>query len=527
MTSIDNVVEATEKLLNNLKVSYTQDYLSSEISSHPYYPSLVSISDVLDRYKVSNYAIKTEFQELPKIKSPFIAHLTISQGLFAFVESVSELEIRVYCDGSAVSYTREKFVDIWDGIVFVVDRNDESGEPDYVKHKNKKRNVVLKAASFIALVFGFISVSMILDNSILTLIPIFIVQGLGLFFTWLLTKHEFGQTNKIVDKLCTASKSAGCNEVLQSKGSNLFGKISLADIGVIWMTSSTLFLIIAAIVSTNVPPFLDLFGWCLFFSIPMICFSIAYQVFVVKKYCPLCIGVMSTLLINIGLMWFHYKFRFGIPDYSSIISLSFILAISLFVWYSVKRLIHDSIDFADLKSKHLRLKRNPEVIAVLQAEQKTVEIPSAHLPLKITNHNSDIVITEVINLYCSPCKNAFEKIDIFLSQFPDNSIDVQFILAAHDGDEVMKKTAEHLLALYEQGDKQRIRAAMKSWYQLKNYEEWSWEFPAVIEDRHKKMLLQHIEWSDKNEIAGTPTIFVNDKEMSNKLDFSDLLYLLN
>ncbi len=527
MTSIDNVVEATEKLLKNLKVSYTQDYLSAEISSHPYYPSLVSISDVLDRYKVSNYAIKTEFQELPKIKSPFIVHLKISQGLFAFVESVSELEIKVYCDGSAVSYPREEFLNIWDGIVFVVERNDESGEPEYIKHINKKRNNAYKTVGLIALVLGFIAASMILDNSRLSLIPIFIVQGLGLFFTWLLTKHEFGQTNKIVDKLCTATKSAGCNEVLQSKGSNLFGKISLADIGVIWMTSSTLFLIIAAIVSANVSPFLDLFGWCLFFSIPMICFSIAYQVFVVKKYCPLCLGVMSTLLINICLMWFYYKFRFGIPDYSSIISLSFILVSSLFVWYSVKRLIHDSIDFADLRSKHLRLKRNPEVIAVLQAEQKTVEIPSAHLPLRVTDCNSGIIITEVINLYCSPCKKAFEKIDVFLSQFPDNSLDVQFILAVHEEDEVMKKTAEHLLALHELGDKQRIRAAMKSWYKLMKYDEWSREFPVIIEDRHKKMLLQHIEWSGRNGIEGTPTIFVNDKEMSNKLEFNDLLYLAN
>ena len=57
---MDNCTLSTKKLLNLLKVEHTNNYLKDAILSHPDHPSLLTVSDTLDKYNIEKLAVKIE-----------------------------------------------------------------------------------------------------------------------------------------------------------------------------------------------------------------------------------------------------------------------------------------------------------------------------------------------------------------------------------------------------------------------------------------------------------------------------------
>jgi len=71
-----------EKLLQKNKVSFDKSELDLQIKSHPSYPSLHSITGVLDHFGIENFALdlpqtQNVYEQLP---NSFIAHLKTEQG---------------------------------------------------------------------------------------------------------------------------------------------------------------------------------------------------------------------------------------------------------------------------------------------------------------------------------------------------------------------------------------------------------------------------------------------------------------
>lgn len=65
---------------------------------HPDYPSLLSLSDALNTWKVNNAAARIPKENIAQLPLPFIAH-TYAGGNFALVTAADDKTIHYFIDG--------------------------------------------------------------------------------------------------------------------------------------------------------------------------------------------------------------------------------------------------------------------------------------------------------------------------------------------------------------------------------------------------------------------------------------------
>lgn len=68
---MNNCLHAARRILKLFDVPYTGSYLKDALLSHPHYPSLLAIADTLDKYGISQLAVKIGKEKLDQV--PFRA----------------------------------------------------------------------------------------------------------------------------------------------------------------------------------------------------------------------------------------------------------------------------------------------------------------------------------------------------------------------------------------------------------------------------------------------------------------------
>ena len=86
---------------------------------------------------------------------------------------------------------------------------------------------------------------------------------------------------RLADKICGLSSGVDCDSVLSSEASRIFGNINLADVGIIYFTSTLLYILGGATLSQ-----LWLLAVVSAVSIVFPVYSIYYQGFRLRKWCP-------------------------------------------------------------------------------------------------------------------------------------------------------------------------------------------------------------------------------------------------
>lgn len=99
------------------------------------------------------------------------------------------------------------------------------------------------------------------------------------------------------------TKAFSCDAVLNSKASKLFGIIKMSDIGIVYFMGGLVLLLFSFYGMTEVQKTLDMTSFLSVCSFPYIIFSLSYQRLKVKKWCPLCLGVLTVLLLENILGW--------------------------------------------------------------------------------------------------------------------------------------------------------------------------------------------------------------------------------
>ena len=89
----ENSVVVTAQLLRLLNVNVTQESLQNSLTAHPDYPSIISITDVLYKYKIDSSIIKVAWDDIDKLETPFITRLKFNDGAFVVITKVSKEHI--------------------------------------------------------------------------------------------------------------------------------------------------------------------------------------------------------------------------------------------------------------------------------------------------------------------------------------------------------------------------------------------------------------------------------------------------
>ncbi len=535
----ENCQEIVSLFLKELSVKVTDTTLENALISHPDYPSLLSISDVLSDYGVTNVSFKANFEKLEKTPTPFITQIKGEEGQESFYTIT-----RSFTSNGLSYYNperhrwedigKENFEKKWQGIVLLADVEEKRDEENYIKKYREEAR--LKAAKYVTylslpLIAIIESISALVNYSTSAIYPVlfslFSLAGsvIGSLLLW----YDVDQYNPVLQQICSSGKKVNCGAILHSKAAKIAG-ISWSNIGFTYFAGGLFVLLFTGIVH---PQALFVLAWLNVLAIPYVFFSLYYQWRIARQWCVLCLCVQGLLVLQLLTAltagWYQAVPVSSIFSNKLIITIILSYSIPFFIVSLLMPAYRSAKESRRNKIELQRLKHNPQIFSALLAKQKAVTENPEGLGITIGNPYASNKIIKVCNPYCSPCAKAHTPIEELVHNNDD--VQVQIIFTVTD-DNKDKRAApvKHLLAIAEKENEALIKQALDSWYlaEQKDYEKFASKYPMNGElQRQGEKLEAMSTWCNKNEIIFTPTFFVNGNQLPEMYTVNDLKYFLS
>lgn len=519
----DNVSLATYYFLRQLNVNVSITSVENELHSHPDYPTLLSIKESLQKWKVETNAFRTSEDKLKDLPTPFIAYTRGDEGRFLVIEKVEDENILyINDDGQMATYTKEAFLSIWNSIILLAQPLPDAGEPDYKKIVWKEKWASLSVPLIIVALIAAGCLKILLSQVDIYFILMTITNAAGVVVSFMLLYYEYDSFNPLLKKICSPGRKTNCNAILSSKAAKVLGNISWSDIGFVYFNGIYLFGIFVGNQAAQLILILNLL------SLPYIFFSVYYQARIVRQWCLLCLlvqfifftgfiiafatGKLTTLnRINLDQIW-----ALGLTTSFSAISLFFL-----------KNQMYSKRKNKELKYQLARLKTNEFVFnSLLQQQPQIHQVPEG-LGITIGNVSASNTIIKVCNPYCTPCAEAHSVIDELLRHNENLKVQIIFTATNYERD-FRAKPVKHFLALHEK-DSDNLTDILNAWYRAekKEYKVFANKYPMDEELNMQDGKVEAMaDWCTQANIKFTPTFFFNGFLLPDAYSIGDFRYLL-
>lgn len=521
------------ELLLYFNVRHTRKKVFEDLENHIEYPSMLAIKDVFNNYGINSAAIYKKEHSYIDFEAPFVTSIQEEdwpRPAFSIVHEVTNDHIK-YFDPVANKMeiaSLDQFEKIDKGIVLLLDDSNKKDEENFAANRKKElattiySNIPILLA--ISIILSFVNYQYLNPNQHSLISSLFFITTfIGLILSLLLVWHDVDAHNPFIREICGGqSQQLNCDAVLSSNGAKFLGA-SWSTWGLTYFCTF-FFAQLLLIGSTSS---ILLFALSSLLVSPYILYSLFYQSRIIKQWCPLCLGILAVLLLNVV---FSSSFLLKSPVHFSEINWSLfvsilLLAVIIFLasFFIVPKLkaAKDSIKF---EKQWKKLRYNNDVFEVLLKKSNRVTFATEGIGILIGNPSAPTEIIKVCNPYCGPCSNVHPQ----LEQIVRNNLDVKLrIIFAVDGgkDDIRTPIVLHLLALDDESQSTKVQEALDEWYLApeKNYENFASKFPVKnrLEDQRKR-LLDMRDWCDLMRIRATPTIFINGFELPDSYGISEL-----
>jgi uncharacterized membrane protein len=292
----DNLAIVIKKFCWALHIRLDFQSIYDELLTHPDYPSLLAVSDVLATFNVENGAYRITETEFVNVPCPFIAHTALNEGDFLLVEKIEGQTLTVSNERwNRHKLSIEEFKKTFSGLILSAETSVQASTPFKLSDilANVKAPLVITGSVFIlilALVFHttyFTGISWAL--SLLTFF-----KSVGLITSVLLLIQSIDSNNPLVRKLCQSGDKTNCNVILSSKAAKVFEGLTWSEVGFFYFAGTWLLLLFGGgTVAWQMLVLLNII------SLPYTFYSIYYQARIAKQWCVLCCTVQA-------LLWFKF-----------------------------------------------------------------------------------------------------------------------------------------------------------------------------------------------------------------------------
>jgi uncharacterized membrane protein/protein-disulfide isomerase len=495
-----------------------EDEILIQLESHPNFPSLYSIIDTFNFLEIENVAVKVEKEELENLPDNFISVVDSDTGKETVLTEKLQHKIRIeFSNGFKKVISEVEFLKIWTGIVVVIEKNEIGNKRSF----SGKNNFIAGILFFFSLLLVFLNNSAHLIFALwyyLSTITGFII---GVF----LIREEIGIHNESVSKICNVSEKTSCKAVLSSKGAKIFGDISLSDMAVIYFLAITFLSLFSAFENDFI-----VYAGLALLSIPVLVYSIGYQFFVLKKWCVLCLGIVTVLLFQITLIlsfWTKYDYTFN-----KISTILFVLISGLAImgWLKFKELFKKNIALKKTEVKYNQLKRKELVFNALLKDSQQVDTESIDelKAVSIGKIDAPITVYALLSASCGHCHSAFENITKLIRKNP-NEIKAKLLFNVNIKNENNPNNKiYHQVAHYYFNDQpEKAEDALKDWHIKKvALEKWIAKWGSSDDILAEEIIQEQYNWCHSNNLLFAPAIIINGNVLPKEYQINELNYFL-
>ena len=498
-------------LLQESKIAVSHKYLEKLLLSHPDYPSLLSITDTLDKLGIESASLVVDKERLQEIPVPFLAHLNVKGNEFVVVNEISK-----------VNEVHPQFQDKWDGIIVAVEKSDkwlnEENETWIRKEKVKKTKITAAIVTIVALVC-----TGVITNFSLAYTGILLTSLIGLGISVLIVQQELGISNPLIEQVCGAGIKNDCKAVLKSNGASLFNGFDWADAGIIYFSSFSVLHLLAVLSGSLLTAPAPLFAAA---AVPFIIYSVYYQWRVVKKWCRLCLATVSILLIQAALYWPQIiSYDFSLTHISQWLPAGLVLTLSASAWLLwIKPFLKKQKDNREEYFGLVRFKNNANVFTPLLQQQRVADITTFPGDIEIGNPHSSTKIVVACNPYCGPCARAHMLLHTMVEK-NDISLRIRFTFKIEEEDDKKTIAVKHMLEVIagNPGSSPKLaRQMLHDWFTWIDYEKFKTAYPVIKRVHVNETMNAMVNWTRTTGIKFTPTVFVNGFELPPQYNINEL-----
>lgn len=488
---------------------------------HPYQNTLYGIADLLSMYNIKTKGIKIKEKDsfnFELLKYPFVAQLGES---FVNVIGIKNNKIIYTLGGRFTRLTRVDFVKLWTGVLLIIEEKDKAKEPFYTENIKKYLYKKLMKWSVLSLLCVCVFWNYVANEiySVLVKNILLVLDFVGIYICYLLFLKQEYINNSYADKLCTLFKGSDCNGVLESRMSKLGGIISWSEIGLAYFISNFIVLIFLT--------HLQIYSvYINLFILPYTFWSIWYQKFRVKQWCPLCL-IVQFLFWGIFIINFIFK-EISKPEFFALdileVVLIYVSLIFLIHFFSLYTLI--SRDKKNIEFKLNSIKSEEEVFKVLHKEQPYYEIDDLNSHIIFGNPSAKLRITIVTNPHCTPCAVLHERMFKMLAIF-GQKICVQYVFVSFTKE--LEISTRFLIAVYKNKSPQEVETIYNEWFSKGRKKRLNFIKNHNVDMNMSEIneeLKEHEVWCRKNKIQITPIILINGYKLNKYYMVEDIRYFI-
>jgi len=494
-------------LVKNNYINFNRKDISLQLQTHPQYPSFRAITDTLDYFGIENVAATVPEDSLPSMPNSFVTLIDRNGPNLVLAIKKNGFIYTYFEDGEREKHSFSNFSKIWSKEIIAIEDNTRTGAQGlWLK--------LLAGFSMALVLVTFLSLREVSWNASIVIF----LSAIGLYLSFLLVKEKIGYHSATVHSICTSIGKSNCDEVINSKGGMLTKNISLADAS---------FLHFSILVFQNVFfGYNDVSSLFILFSIPVILFSIYYQAFVLKKWCLLCLGV-ATILVLLNISVFG-GFSIGL---SALQIMEFLMTMIVLIpaYFIIKKLLVNQKRNEEKLFAAGLFKRNPDIIKNLMREVKVVEdLGMMPNEIRIGNPEAAHKIIAFTNPFCGFCKAAFESYVKIIKAHPDVEVWVRFNSEYENFQSASTKITVRLVELHVEKGQEYFIDAFLDWFEDKDDKGWLKKYGSPeFEPETISILKAHINWARRNAITYTPATIIGGQEFPSFYGYEDLTLVLS
>jgi uncharacterized membrane protein len=570
---VDLIFNMAKDVLNNLEIPFTAPYLLDSITkgylaSFSFYiqKDVEENEDMqslyMDQDAPSNLAIAMlEGLKYYHVKMDITDSPSFGDGLctLAILEK-SEVKAEVNSNGCTIPITTSQVIADLKEALFVtkeqsqletlqengeiefyvvLSRSEYTLEPDYQENK-KRKNIQTIAQWFSGVLFGsafgYSVLSGISHYSLLQWLPLLSILSFGLVISYFLYQLEKNETysSELLKNVCSNKKKGlSCQEVLSSKGSKLFGFISMTDIGIVYFSTLLLFSIFS-LLGQKYANGQNVLFWCAVIPLPYTLFSIYYQLVELKKICVLCMLIQFTLWLQFGSFFLIFNeldvFSITIETAIQVVITGIFVGI-LYFFYESSRIAKRGLE-KETTLKNMML-QDPSIFDLFQQRAQTFNAFNSAPSLMLGNVQAQKKITIILSLTCSPCVNKWKEA-LKMEDWFGETMSIQIILASN---EMFNAFQKEITQFSIRGEKEKGKQLLNSWYDIlikenpssienlkELFSKWSSQnLCKWYSEETENAFVDQQSWNKSNPIGYTPTVIYNDREVPQEYNDYNIL----
>lgn len=516
----DTLSFLVQALLQKNKIKIDAEELDFQIQSHPSYPSLHAITGVLNHFDVDNIAVRVsvDSETLAQLPTSFIAQVKNENDTdFTLSIKKGKKYKLIFNNKKSETITEEKFLEQFTGILVGLEKDETKNIKQLEVTNFQKPLFVIALVLFSLLFFN--------SNPGIQAAIYFGLSLVGIAISYLIIQHNLGLSSKIVDSICSQeSKTTNCNTVLNSKGATLYKDIKLSDVSLVYFVAISFASLLLSLTNTSINALyiISLAG------LPIVVYSIYYQIKISKNWCVLCLGIASVLVFQASIFIFTSS-NISIINITSGLLIGFSFSLMASIWLFINIKLKQEQGFKKLKIESKKFKMNFELFNTLLQKSKTVNTTLVNAPeIVLGNKNTPLNITVITNPFCGHCKSVHNLMESILKKYHNQvNITIRFNINTSNLESNGVLVSSRLLELFHTEGELKCLEAMHDIYNNAEATTWlaKWE-----KTNNPKTYINTLEteytWCLNNNINFTPEILINGKAYPKAYNREDLAFFI-